>query len=199
MQPPYEPLIVSQACVEPPKFLLSRASTDLRTADRTHGRADLHNESHILHLSLAGDYRSLIMQWMQRVARKMMHPKSRSRLEYELGRQVGDFSEYLFRGEEPDADRLLSSLGPIDPELYELAVSMCDRAATLRNNIANIGVHHEWDFRTEISDVIDEERQEAWLTCDPTEPVSFIVAPGYLVQGLVYSKQLVMTGPGGGK
>jgi len=76
---------------------------------------------------------------------------------------------------------------------------MCDRAATLRNNIANIGVHHEWDFRTEISDVIDEERQEAWLTCDPTEPVSFIVAPGYLVQGLVYSKQLVMTGPGGGK
>src|SRR5689334_20548402 len=31
-------------------------------ADRTRGRADLHNESHILHLSLAGDYRSLIMQ-----------------------------------------------------------------------------------------------------------------------------------------
>ena len=168
-------------------------------AERTQGRADLHSECHILHLSLAGDYRSLIMQWMQRVARKMIRPKGRSRLEYELGHQVGDFSEYLFRGAEPAVDRLLSSLGPIDPELYELAASMCDRAAKLRHSIADIGVQHEWDFRTEISGVIDEERQEAWLTCDPADPVSFIVAPGYVVQGLVYSKQLVVTGPAGGK
>src|SRR5690348_11490560 len=30
-EPPYEPLVMSQARMEPPKFLLSRASTDLGT------------------------------------------------------------------------------------------------------------------------------------------------------------------------
>jgi hypothetical protein len=167
-------------------------------ADRTYERTDLYDESHIVHLSLAGDYRSLIMQWMQRVARKMIRTKGRTRLEYELGRQVGDFSEYLFRGAEPDANRLLSSLGSIEPELYALAVSMCDRATILRGKVADIGVHHEWDFRTELSGVVDEERQEAWLTCDPTDPIDFIVAPGYVVQGVVYSKQLVATGMASG-
>jgi hypothetical protein len=169
-------------------------------ADITTGRADLQDESHILHIELASDYHSLIMQWMQRIARKIIGTRSRGSLAHALGQQVADFSDYLFRGTQPDIDGLLSSLGKIDPEIYELALSMCKRASDLRRRISDIGVHHEWDFRTETSGVLSEERQEAWLTCDPTEPISFVVAPAYLVQGRVFGKQLVATGsPAAGK
>ena len=72
---------------------------------------------------------------------------------------------------------------------------MCDRATSLRAKIAEIGIPHEWDFRTEISGTLDDERQEAWLTCDPCLPVNLVVAPAYVVQGQLYSKQLVVTGP----
>lgn len=162
-------------------------------SDNTQRRADLQNESHILHLALASDYRSLIMQWMQRVARKVVGARNRPSLEYGLGRQVADFSEHLFRGIEPDVAGLLSSLDGVSCEIYELAASMCDRASALRQKISDIGVQHEWDFRTEISGEIDEERQEAWLTCDPTKPVCLVVAPAYVVQGTVYEKQMVAT------
>jgi hypothetical protein len=45
-----------------------------------------------------------------------------------------------------------------------------------------------------MSGTLDYERQEAWLRCDPYLPVHLVVAPAYVVQGQVYSKQLVVTG-----
>ena len=78
-----------------------------------------------------------------------------------------------------------------------LAESMCARAAALRKKIADVGVHHEWNFRTDLSGILDDDRQEAWLTCDPSKPVVLVVAPAYLVQGVVYAKQLVVTGQAG--
>lgn len=64
----------------------------------------------------------------------------------------------------------------------------------LAKKIADVGVHHEWDFRTDLSGILDDDRQEAWLTCDPSKPVVLVVAPAYLVQGVMYAKQLVVTG-----
>jgi hypothetical protein len=163
-------------------------------SERTQDRADLHDDSHIAHVGLAADYRSLVMQWMQRVARKVSKVPSGSGLEYEQGQRVASFAEYLLRGNEPDTVALISSLGAVESQTIELAESMCARACSLRSKISQIGMHHEWDFRTEISGPLDEERQEAWLNCDPADPVCLVVAPAYVVQGVVYAKQLVATG-----
>ncbi|WP_275411216.1 hypothetical protein [Streptomyces sp. SID8014] len=37
------------------------------------------------------------------------------------------------------------------------------------------------------------ERQDVWASCDPEAPVSFVVAPAYLVEGRIYGRQLVYT------
>ena len=162
-------------------------------AERTNDRTDLHTTAHLTHIGLAADYHSLVMQWMQRVARKVIKEPTRQRFEFELGRQVAVFTGHLFRGDRPDTDGLLSSLQLADKDALHLAVAMCARAAKLREKIASIGVYQEWDFRTDPSGILDEERQEAWLTCDPSESVVLVVAPAYLVQGVVYAKQLVAT------
>jgi hypothetical protein len=164
-------------------------------SDKTQARADLQGEGHLIHLGLSSDYHSLVVQWMQRVARRVVGHRSRSRLEYDLGLRVGDFCEHLFRGAEPDVTGLMSSLDDAGPTVRGLAESMCDRACSLRRKISEIGAHHEWDFRSEISGMIDERRQEAWLTCDPSDPICLVVAPAYVVQGVVYGKQLVATCP----
>lgn len=166
-------------------------------AERTVDRADLHNSAHITHIGLAADYHSLVMQWMQRVARKVTKERTRQGFEHDLGRQVAVFTEHLFRGDYPDTEGLLSSLELTDGDAMHLAESMCARAAALRKKIADVGVHHEWNFRTDLSGILDDDRQEAWLTCDPSKPVVLVVAPAYLVQGVVYAKQLVVTGQAG--
>lgn len=167
----------------------------LLLAERTQDRVDLHSERHITHLGLAAEYRTLVVQWMQRVARKLVAAQVGADFELALGQQVSGFAEHLFRGSEPNTKALMSSLGKIDPKSRQLAQSMCDRASSLRAKIAEMGIPHEWDFRTEISGALDDERQEAWLTCDPSLPVSLVVAPAYVVQGQLYAKQLVVTGP----
>lgn len=166
-------------------------------SERTVDRADLHGGAHLTHINLAADYRSLVMQWMQRVARKMTQARNRQTLEHDLGQQVAVFTEHLFRGDCADSGGLLSSLQLVDGETLRLAELMCARATALRIKIADIGVYHEWDFRTELSGILNEGRQEAWLTCDPSKPVMLVVAPAYLVQGVVYAKQLVVTGESG--
>lgn len=164
-------------------------------AERTQDRADLFGEAHIAHLGLAAEYRTLVVQWMQRVARKLVTAQTRTDFELALGQLVSGFTKDLFRGSKPDIKVLTSSLGEIDPKTRQLAQSMCDRAVSLRAKIAEIGIPHEWDFRTEMSGTLDDDRQEAWLTCDPSLPVRLVVAPAYVVQGQVYSKQIVVTGP----
>ena|ERR1039457_1147680 len=130
---------------------------------------------------------------MQRIARKLVGKRTKPSFEYDLGLQVATFSEHLFRGSESDIDGLLSLFGGAKGDISNLAASMATRAAHLRQQIADIGIAHEWDFRAELSGAIDEDRQEAWLTCDPADPISFVVAPAYVVQGTVYEKQLVAT------
>lgn len=167
----------------------------LLLAERTQDRVDLHSERHIIHLGLAAEYHTLVVQWMQRVARKMVAAQARTDFELALGLQVSGFTEHLFRGSEPNTKPLMSSLGNIDPKSHELAQYMCERATSLRARIEEVGIPHEWDFRTEMSGTLDDERQEAWLTCDPSLPVCLVVAPAYVVQGQLYAKQLVVTGP----
>src|SRR5262249_51137009 len=120
--------------------------------------------------------------------------QARKDFELALGQLVSKFSEDLFGGSKSNTKVLIASLGETDPKTRQLAQSMCDRAVSLRAKIAEIGIPHEWDFRTEMSGNLDDERQEAWLTCDPSLPVRLVVAPAYVVQGQVYSKQLVVTG-----
>jgi hypothetical protein len=167
---------------------------DRLRSEYTQDRGDLHSEAHIAHLGLASDYRSLVMQWLQRLARKLGQASGQRSSGRALELRVASFSDYLFRGQEADVRGLLGSLGDVDSKIHEIAESVCIRASSLREKIADIGIQHEWDFRAEVSGELDDERQEVWFTCDPSRPISIVVAPAYVVQGMVYARQLVGTG-----
>ncbi len=79
-------------------------------AERTQDRVDLHGEGHIAHLGLAAEYHTLVVQWMQRVARKLVGAQARTDFELALGQQVSEFTVHLFRGSEPNTKALMSSL-----------------------------------------------------------------------------------------
>jgi len=170
------------------------STLDSLRSEYTQGRGDLHSEAHMVHVSLASDYRSLVMQWMQRLARRLTESHDRRSSGNAPVLRLASFSEYLFRGQEPDVRGLIGSLGDVDPDVRHIAESMCSRATSLRAKIEDIDIKHEWDFRAEVSGELDAERQEVWFTCDPNKPISVVVAPAYVVQGIVYARQLVGTG-----
>ncbi|MGW0874196.1 hypothetical protein ACWD3Z_27395 [Streptomyces sp. NPDC002740] len=64
---------------------------------------------------------------------------------------------------------------------------------TLMERIARVGLAHEWNYDHFVGGHLDLDRQEAWGSCDPDAPMSFLVAPAYLVNGRVYGRQLVYT------
>ncbi|MFJ9710843.1 hypothetical protein [Streptomyces sp. NPDC101234] len=65
---------------------------------------------------------------------------------------------------------------------------------TLTERIAKVGLAHEWSYAHTAGVPLDPGRQEARASCDSDAPISFLVAPAYLVNGRIYSRQLVYTG-----
>ncbi|MCG7524331.1 hypothetical protein MHW47_07750 [Streptomyces sp. OfavH-34-F] len=55
------------------------------------------------------------------------------------------------------------------------------------------GIEFVWDYEFSTGLPIDETRQQAWSTCDPTSDVSFVVVPGYIADGERYRLQEVFT------
>jgi hypothetical protein len=164
-------------------------------AERTQNRPDLHGDAHRAHLRLAAEYRTLVTQRMQGAARKIASLRPGADLETTPGQIVADLTRHLFLPAEPDVKAVSLLAKKADPKDQQLLQAVCDRAASLRARIAEIGIPHEWDFRADLLGVLDEERQETWLSCDPEMPVRLVVAPAYVVGGQLYARQLVMTAP----
>ncbi|MFD7717544.1 hypothetical protein [Streptomyces sp. NPDC059814] len=57
--------------------------------------------------------------------------------------------------------------------------------------ITQAGLSHEWNYDHVAGKHLDLDRQEAWGACNPKAPVSFLVAPAYLVNRCFYGRQLV--------
>jgi len=58
------------------------------------------------------------------------------------------------------------------------------------------GHRHAWVFESAAGHPLDESSQQAYEGCDPRDPVDFVVAPGYVVDGdKLYVKQVVFTKP----
>ncbi|MGV4923671.1 hypothetical protein K2224_01445 [Streptomyces sp. BHT-5-2] len=80
-----------------------------------------------------------------------------------------------------------------DPGIEAAINRLRTDCVTLTERIAKVGLAHEWSYAHTVGAPLDSGRQEAWASCDPDAPISFLVAPAYLVNGRIYSRQLVYT------
>jgi hypothetical protein len=80
-----------------------------------------------------------------------------------------------------------------DPGIEAAINRLRTDCVTLTERIAKVGLAHEWSYAHTVGAPLDPGRQEAWASCDPDAPISFVVAPAYLVNGRIYSRRLVYT------
>ncbi|MEW2313370.1 hypothetical protein AB0918_32810 [Streptomyces sp. NPDC006864] len=178
---------------------ISRLERQLGTllASQLDQRDDLAGTRHCEHQELARQTRTLIEQQVQNFARQYSdrtdlapHRPRRERTAYlmsVLTRQLLDkrpasswsIQQTLRLAEEPATEAAINRLrtGCVD----------------LMERIVQAGLSHEWNYDHVAGKHLDLDRQEAWGACDPKAPVSFLVAPAYLVNGRVYGRQLVYT------
>ncbi|MER8032051.1 hypothetical protein ABTZ78_24165 [Streptomyces bauhiniae] len=166
-------------------------------ASQLEQRDDVAGKQHCEHQELSQQTRTLVEQQCQNFTRRYIDKTkygwerpNRERTAYLMSvliRQLLSNSpasswsilQMLRMAEDPDIERAINRL-------------RSDCVAMMRR-IADVGLTHEWSYRHIPGARLNQDMQEAWGACDPTAPVSFLVAPAYLVNGRVYGRQLVYT------
>ncbi|WP_405423857.1 hypothetical protein [Streptomyces erythrochromogenes] len=174
-------------------------------AARTRDRADLATNSHNTHQTIALAYRALVEQRVQAFARaEFRHSRHNDRWHerQRLPRFIAELSKHLFYGNGgriPLVPELRTALGlSRDSDTgNESLRTLRSECLTLGKRTETAGLHAYWDFTCSSDAALDSERQEPWSPCDPNDPVRFVVAPAYVVEGQVYARQYVYTSPGG--
>ncbi|MFJ8933785.1 hypothetical protein ACIRLA_45200 [Streptomyces sp. NPDC102364] len=169
-------------------------------ADRLEERSDLPGARHGEHQTLARRFRTLIEQdfvtFARRFADRCDHVLDWPAAE-RSARLIGILSERLFARSLPSKQHLVRQLRLADHAGHaEAAIAdLYNRCTDLAARIHEAGLHHSWDFTATIGDHVDPARQDAWPRCDSRAPISFVMAPAYLVDGHIYSPQIVYTRP----
>lgn len=166
-------------------------------ATRLDGRGDLAGTQHCEHQEFARQTRTLVEQKFQNFSRQYSdrtdltrHRPKRERTAYLMSQLIR-----LLLDKRPASSwsiqHTLRLVG--DPGIEAAINRLRNECIALAERIAKTGLAHEWSYNCTTGAPLDPERQEAWASCDPEEPVSFVVAPAYLVDGRIYSRQLVYT------
>jgi hypothetical protein len=170
---------------------------DALLAARTRERPDVATTVHSAHRAIADEFRPFVEQRLQAVARELAaQPEweaSYQRREI-VPRLIAILSKHLF------SDRAITYTSHVMEELYisdrtvahDLFTVTRDKARDLRRRSREAGLAARWDFNLGSANV-DPNRQDAWLGCDGSGEVLFVVSPSYLVDGQLYAKQLVFT------
>ncbi|MCJ0869167.1 hypothetical protein [Streptomyces sp. AP-93] len=167
-------------------------------AARTRERPDLATSNHSTHQVIATDYRAVVEQRIQGLARsqvagsRMMGRYSDRQI---IPRFIGLLCEQLFTQgvllQSPHIQRNLGlasdalAVGPID--------SVRGVCQELRHRSRQAGLAAVWDFTYTRGVALNHDMQEPWPSCDPRAPVRFVVAPAYMVDDRVFARQYVYT------
>ncbi|WP_381553092.1 hypothetical protein [Streptomyces eurythermus] len=160
-------------------------------------RGDLAGAQHCEHQELSRQTRTLVEQKFQNFSRQYSdrtdlarHRPNRERTAFLMSQLI----RHLLDKRPASSWSIQQSLRLADDPGTEAAINrLRTDCVALANRITKIGLPHEWSYTYTAGAPLDPERQEAWASCDPEAPVSFVVAPAYLVDGRIYGRQLVYT------
>jgi molecular chaperone DnaK (HSP70) len=113
----------------------------------------------------------------------------------ETARCVAKLSRLLFAGDPPRTQVVFDSFRIMDP-MSHIARSLADlvrEASRLRSNSVSV----TWDFTVYPGSGIRAD-QTPWGSCQPNDPVRFVVTPALRIDGESYCKQVVYTSPDAG-
>ncbi|MFE4659206.1 hypothetical protein ACFRFJ_21255 [Streptomyces hydrogenans] len=160
-------------------------------------RDDLAGTQHCEHQELARQARTLVEQKFQNFSRQYgdrtdldRHRPNRERTAYLMSQLI----RLLLDKRPASSWSIQHALRLAEDPGSETAINrLRTECVALAERIAKTGLTHEWSYTHTTGVPLDPERQEAWTTCDPEADVCFVVAPAYLVDGRIYSRQLVYT------
>ncbi|MEU9484556.1 hypothetical protein AB0D83_12985 [Streptomyces decoyicus] len=167
-------------------------------AAQTRQRDDLPSNAHADHESIARDYQSLAEHHLATLAQAAV-PVSRSRPTYRPAQLwlLGELTRALFK-DPPTVGLIEDSLSLNKSGRARLATNIeraLSQAQTLWQRATRTGLPFRWDFSLLPGAKLDPARQAAWLSCDPSLPTQYVIAPGYIVEQQVFCLQRVLTGP----
>jgi hypothetical protein len=161
---------------------------------RTRERRGLARTAHAKHVGLAERYRVLIEQRIQQTARSSYQgQRSSAQLRERVARSAQEICQALFASADIDYRALTRYTGSSSENVRTMIHGSIQEARLLRAEIESIGISHDWDFESSESLLIDELRQEPWLSCSPKGAIKFLVSPGYVVDGQMLCRQRVFT------
>lgn len=146
---------------------------------------------HLVHHGIADDYRRMVEQQVRDLALRL----GAARGARAAAQRVAALCGVLFTDAGPDEaglERLLG--GGQSPDVLDRATRTFEAARALHVRILATRHRFTWDARV-TSPVLVAGRQAPWGACDGADPVAFVVAPAYVVEGRVYGPQLVYTQP----
>lgn len=169
---------------------------DALMAERARERDDVPSNDHSAHHVIAREYDAFVEQRVQGLARAAgasthgLVPAGVPAVPWLMSRICAE----LFGPDEPDTAAILAALrrGRLDP-LAPQATRLRDTALDLRRRSKQTGLPCHWDFELVPGELVDEEWQQAWPSCDRRLPGQFVIAPAYIVAEQVFSLQRVYT------
>lgn len=70
------------------------------------------------------------------------------------------------------------------------------RSKEILDSARALGVEFVWDYEFDQDFPVNDDRQKAWSSCDPSGDVVFVVTPAYVADGACFLQQLVYTNSG---
>lgn len=168
-----------------------------RTAER------LTTGDYMVHHDIAKRYHDLIGQEFVGVAASMgnLDPEQEALMRSFLAiflfmpEQFSRGPDATYRGLHEAIDRILQG-GPRRMIPWGSFARVWEAAREIRDAAARSGHRHEWRFDYEQGAPVDQSWQDVYHGCGPEDPVVYVVAPAYVVDGeRIYAKQLVFTEP----
>ncbi|WP_194918540.1 hypothetical protein [Catenulispora rubra] len=180
---------------------LQKAFDTFRTA-HTRDRSMTTTNIHGLHLHLAREHRAFIEQRLNSLARRILslddqHPGVQT--QHQVAKVIMRLSTLLFPHGPLSAEHVPRILPETFPSAVYPRISQETAAADAlyRRIVALNSTQNRvrFDYAFVAGSTVDPAGQEAWPPCDGDAPVSFVLAPAYLVGDDIYQRQLVYTRP----
>jgi len=143
------------------------------------------------HVEISARYRHLIGQRLLDLAAAPAAPGAlaEARVRACLARALFD-PESIAAGFVRAQDALRRDGVPVPADLFQ---SLWDEAEEIRRDAAATGHHCRWLFDAEPGVPVDPSSQEVCEGCAAGDPVAFVLAPAYVVDGRIHVKQLIFT------
>jgi hypothetical protein len=166
----------------------------LRTLQRllTEQRHDVTKEESLVHLGIASEYTVLVTQRLLHLAHQLVEENQPDR-SLRVAQAVAKLCHLLFRPHPAQTRDVLDSLRLAKDHPLAVGVNHITEAALyLRQQVNQTPDRIIWDFAVQPHSQV-HDGQRTWGSCDPSQPVQFVVAPAYRVNGRIFSPQLVYT------